>query len=92
MKALLERIYPDLTITQDLGLGMIVWMSHSFPRKGGQGFIMTEVWPCWIECGSTFPGISAGSRDFRTSSSLSPISVSPSAFRRLAHGLFGWHG
>ena len=33
MKALVERIYPGLTITQDLGLGMMLWMSHFFPEE-----------------------------------------------------------
>jgi hypothetical protein len=33
MKALLEQIYPGLTITQDLGLGMMLWMSHFFPEE-----------------------------------------------------------
>jgi hypothetical protein len=30
MKALVERSYRALTITQDLGLGMMLWMSHFF--------------------------------------------------------------
>jgi len=33
MKAVLERIYRDLTITQDLGLGMMLWMSQFFPQE-----------------------------------------------------------
>jgi hypothetical protein len=31
MQALVERLYRDLDVTQDLGLGMILWMSHFFP-------------------------------------------------------------
>jgi hypothetical protein len=30
MNALIERSYRDLVITQDLGLGMMLWMSHFF--------------------------------------------------------------
>jgi hypothetical protein len=31
MEALVRRLYPDLHVTQDLGLGMILWLSHFFP-------------------------------------------------------------
>lgn len=33
MGALVERSYRDLVITQDLGLGMMLWMSHLFPEE-----------------------------------------------------------
>ena len=33
MKALVEATYPALTITQDLGLGMMLWMSHFSPDE-----------------------------------------------------------
>ena len=32
-EALVESSYRALTITQDLGLGMMLWMSHFFPRR-----------------------------------------------------------
>jgi hypothetical protein len=32
MEALVERTYPRLHVTQDLGLGMILWMSHFAPH------------------------------------------------------------
>jgi hypothetical protein len=32
MEDLVQRLYPGLDVTQDLGLGMILWMSHFFPR------------------------------------------------------------
>jgi hypothetical protein len=31
MQGLVQRLYVDLDVTQDLGLGMILWMSHFFP-------------------------------------------------------------
>jgi hypothetical protein len=31
MQGLVQRQYGDLDVTQDLGLGMILWMSHFFP-------------------------------------------------------------
>ena len=31
MQGLVERRYEDLDVTQDLGLGMVLWMSHFFP-------------------------------------------------------------
>lgn len=33
MKALINSSYRDLTITQDLGLGMMLWLSHFFPEE-----------------------------------------------------------
>jgi hypothetical protein len=33
MRALVEKSYRTLTITQDLGLGMMLWMSHFFPDE-----------------------------------------------------------
>jgi len=33
MRELVEQSYPRLHVTQDLGLGMLLWMSHFFPRE-----------------------------------------------------------
>jgi len=33
MRALIERITPSLVITQDLGIGMMLWMTHFFPAE-----------------------------------------------------------
>ena len=33
MQQLVEQSYPRLHVTQDLGLGMLLWMSHFFPRE-----------------------------------------------------------
>jgi hypothetical protein len=33
MQELVQQAYPSLRITQDLGLGMILWLSHFFPRE-----------------------------------------------------------
>jgi hypothetical protein len=33
MQALIERTYADLVITQDLGLGMMLWLTHFFPDE-----------------------------------------------------------
>lgn len=33
MRALVERSAPDLEITQDLALGMMLWMAHFFPEE-----------------------------------------------------------
>jgi hypothetical protein len=34
MRQLIERTASDLVITQDLGIGMMLWMSHFFPEEG----------------------------------------------------------
>jgi hypothetical protein len=33
MRQLVESAYPNLRITQDLGLGMMLWLSHFFPEE-----------------------------------------------------------
>ena len=33
MRTLIEQLAPDLDITQDLGLGMMLWMTHFFPEE-----------------------------------------------------------
>lgn len=33
MRALIERSYDELVITQDLGLGMMLWLTHFFPQE-----------------------------------------------------------
>jgi hypothetical protein len=33
MQEIVERTYPRLHVTQDLGLGMLLWMSHFFPQQ-----------------------------------------------------------
>jgi hypothetical protein len=33
MRALIDKTAPDLMITQDLGLGMMLWMTHFFPEE-----------------------------------------------------------
>src|SRR4029078_5413805 len=34
MKEIIDKTAPDLVITQDLGLGMMLWMTHFFPGEG----------------------------------------------------------
>ena len=34
MKEIIDKTAPDLVITQDLGLGMMLWMTHFFPEEG----------------------------------------------------------
>ncbi|MCZ7595530.1 MAG: hypothetical protein M5U16_11985 [Hyphomicrobium sp.] len=34
MHAIMERQVPSLVVTQDLGIGMMLWMSHFFPGEG----------------------------------------------------------
>lgn len=33
MQELVEQAYPNLHVTQDLGLGMLLWMGHFFPEE-----------------------------------------------------------
>ena len=33
MRVLVESSAPELLITQDLGIGMMLWMTHFFPKE-----------------------------------------------------------
>ena len=55
MSELIRRSAPTLTITQDLGIGMMLWMTHFFPEEPwaiaqrGRGLAMLE--QMWIDAG-----------------------------------------
>jgi len=52
MRLIIDKTADDLVITQDLGLGMMLWMTHFFPRNGGPSCSGAALLPCLIECGS----------------------------------------
>ena len=91
MDALVDKLYPDLRVTQDLGLGMLLWMSHFFPgvelvaRCSGNA-----PWPPSTGCGSIRPGTSVASSATPTSSSPSPTTACRSGSRRSAPIPIGW--
>ena len=52
MRELIERDYEGLRIEQDLGLGMMLWLSHFFPQKLGKsssGPLFTVLDGMWID-------------------------------------------
>lgn len=55
MKDLIERMEPSLFITQDLGLGMMLWMSHFFPEaywaKSQRERCLEMLDQMWVETG-----------------------------------------
>jgi len=55
MRVLIDRSAPDLQITQDLGLGMMLWMTHFFPgedwAKTQKARCLSMLDPMWIEEG-----------------------------------------
>jgi len=64
MRELIERTYRELVITQDLGIGMMLWMTHLFPDEPWarlQQARCLEILPrLWVEPGGYFcrePGL-----------------------------------
>jgi hypothetical protein len=53
MAVLVERSYPTLRVDQDLGLGMILWMTHFFPWEPWAGALrgraLRQLDQLWIE-------------------------------------------
>ena len=81
MRALVVRSAPHLHITQDLGLGMMLWMTQFFPEKTGERYTKCAAWARSIGCGWK-TGTSAASRAFTASNLPSPIMASPSDCKR----------
>jgi hypothetical protein len=85
MRILVERSYRQLYVTQDLGLGMLLWTSHFFPsERPGPRRCASDHWRPSMACGSIRPAISLASLPFGRSSLRSPTTASPSACRRSA--------
>ncbi len=61
MRALVERSSRDLVITQDLGLGMMLWMTHFFPDEPWAVVQRARALRMLDHCGSSRPATSAAS-------------------------------
>ena len=86
MKTIIERTYRDLVITQDLGLGMMLWMTCFFPEDVGHAFTVSGVSRYLTGCGSIRRAISAVSWECLRSNLHSQILASLSASRPLRRG------
>ena len=51
MRRLIDRSAPGLVITQDLGLGMMLWMTHFFPEERWAQLQGSVASSCSIACG-----------------------------------------
>ena len=91
MRQLIEQTAPDLYITQDLGLGMMLWMTQFFPEEA---WAMTQKARClqmldqmWIEAGcfSREPGarIKFAFTNYGVSVGLQAVNAMPERVRRL---------
>lgn len=53
MRLLIEQSAPTLAITQDLGLGMMLWMSHFFPEESWaqtqRARCLGTLWHMWVK-------------------------------------------
>jgi hypothetical protein len=66
MEALARKSYPRLHVTQDLGLGMMLWMSPFFAARAGRARSANARSRPSTACGSIRPGISAASHCYGT--------------------------
>ena len=82
MRALIDETVDDLVITQDLGLGMMLWLAHFFPEEDwAQAAKSALALRCSTGCGKR-QGYFAREPICRMSASPSPITVSRSGCRR----------
>ena len=92
MRRLIDRSAPDLQITQDLGLGMMLWMSQFFPDEG---WARTQKARCldmldrmWVEDGyfCREPGlhqVKFAFTNYGVSVGLQAVNAMPERIRRL---------
>ena len=52
---LIDTLWPDLVITQDLGLGMMLWSGHHCEGETWAVAHEAAASPCSTRCGSTRP-------------------------------------
>ena len=98
MEGLVERTYRDLSITQDLGLGMMVWMTHFFPdepwAKVQQKLSLRTLDKMWIDppgyfCREPhFRHVKFAFTNYGISLGLQSIGAEPERVERL-NGFFG---
>jgi len=95
MRALMEDSYADLVISQDLGLGMMLWLGHFFPEEGWarlqreRGLSVLD--RMWIEPEGYFcrqpglPDVKFAFTNYGVSIGLQAVDATPERVRRLEH-------
>jgi len=92
MRRLIDRSAPDLQITQDLGLGMMLWMSQFFPDEGWaraqKARCLDTIDRMWVEDGyfCREPGLQLvkfAFTNYGVSVGLQAVNAMPERIRRL---------
>jgi hypothetical protein len=93
MKAIVERSYRNLAIDQDLGLGMMLWMTHFFPEEDWAGVqrirSLATLGRMWIDPPGYFcrapgaPAIKFAFTNFGVSLGLQAVDACPERVARL---------
>jgi len=96
MRRLIERESPDLKITQDLGIGMMLWMTHFFPDED---WAVTQRWRglavldrMWVDAGyfcrePSLPQVKFAFTNYGVSVGLQAVDAMPERVPRL-HAFF----
>jgi hypothetical protein len=101
MEDLVEKSYRSLDVTQDLGLGMLLWFSHFFPaepwaiavRKRALNTLLS-LWidpPGYFCRGPGLPGVKFAFTNYGASIGLQAVNVYPTCVRRLHEFFDGYH-
>lgn len=93
--ALVEASYRDLVITQDLGLGMMLWMTHFFPAEAWAAVqreravrVLDSIWVDPPGCFCREPGarsVKFAFTNYGVSIGLQAVGLWPERVRRLNH-------
>jgi len=98
MKDIIEQNYRSLVISQDLGLGMMLWMTHFFPAETWRVFIANGASRCLTLCGSILPAyfcrepgaatVKFAFTNYGVSLGLQAVETWPDRVARLMNSLF----
>jgi hypothetical protein len=92
MRTLIDRSAPDLVITQDLGLGMMLWMTQFFPEeswaKTQNARCLSMLERMWVEVGyfcrePGIRGVKFAFTNYGVSVGLQAVNAMPERVRRL---------
>jgi len=100
MKQLIDLAMPDLVVTQDLGIGMMLWMTHLFPDEKWAGIqqprclrILDKMWheDGYFIRDPRLPNIKFAFTNYGVSLGLQAVSKMPERVQQINRFFESWH-
>ena len=100
MKQLIDLAMPDLVVTQDLGIGMMLWMTHLFPDEKWAGIqqprclrILDKMWheDGYFIRDPRLPNIKFAFTNYGVSLGLQAVGKMPERVQQINRFFESWH-